>query len=721
MSLASYAKNSFNGGEVSKRISGRRDQGIYKISLSAMTGFAPLVEGPAEAMPGSIWVAQAKGPCRLLRFEYNVTQGHVIEASANAFRIYTNDVRLEIGGVPVEVATPWDWAGTQKMKYFQSYDVMYCFHGSYQTRQFVRDSATAFHIEALEFENGPFDDRNTDETISVAPSDLTGNIVLDASSPIFAATDVGSLFQLEAVDFGDTPQWEPGVTIAAGEFRTSNERVYLTPSGGKTGSVQPSHTSGTEWDGSSGDTGVQWTYAHDHYGIVKITGYTSATQVSGTVLRAMPFSEAQGTWRWRFGSFSDTRGWPEGGCIWKERLCLFKGSRIYLSVAADLLNFATWDEDDNVTADMAVQRQIDDPNAILAMAPGEHLMLYNASGVFMVIPENAAAAFGPDNAKVRRINNGNCGPALPLLLDDRTVHIDRSQRRIYEVDLDSNRNAPTPIDLTRYARQMATKARKFMEIAAQQHPSNMIWAVRSDGSMAIASYLDEEQVLGWANRQMADGVLARSIANITDTQGELDQIWAAVEFAGGWHVVRMAQWREDSESGNNQIMSDLAAIYDDVPTTTFTAPHLANCTVEVVADAVNYWTFTADADGKITLPQEASTIIMGLQFPAFIEDMSIEAGGDNGPAQGKSARISRSWIEIADARGLAFGAPDAMQDLTQFADGDLSNTGWSAQDGFRYIEATGDFTRSPSLRAERRAPFAATILGWGGTIDVQQK
>ncbi|WP_343609362.1 hypothetical protein [Novosphingobium sp.] len=721
MSQVAYAKNSFNGGELSKRISGRRDQGIYKIGLSAMTGFAPLVEGPAEAMPGSIWVAQAKGPCRLLRFEYNVTQGHVIEASANAFRVYTNDVRLEVGGVPVEVATPWDWPATQKLRNFQSYDVMYCFHGGYQTRQFVRDGATAFHLETLEFENGPFDDRNSDQSRTVTPSALTGDIMLSSSTAMFAATDVGSLFQLEAVDFGDTPQWEPGVTIATGDIRVSNERVYTAVSNGKTGSLQPNHTIGTEWDGNGGDTGVQWAYTHDHYGILKITGYTSPTQISGTVLRAMPFSTAEATWRWRFGSFSDTRGWPEGGCIWKERLCLFKGSRIYLSVAADLLNFATWSEDDTVTADMAVQRQIDDPNAILAMAPGEHLMLYNASGVFMVIPENAAAAFGPENAKVRRINNGNCGTAAPLLLDDRTVHIDRSQRRIYEIDLDSNRSAPTPIDLTRYARQMGTKKRQFVEIAAQQHPSNMIWTVRDDGTMAIASYLDEEQVLGWANRPLANGVLARSIVNITDPDGKLDQIWAAVEFAGAWHVIRMAQWREDGDSGDNQIMSDLVAIYDDVPTTTFVAPHLANRRVEVVADAINYWVFDADGDGRISLPQEASTIIMGLNYPAFVEDVSIEAGGDNGPAQSKMARISRSWVELEQSRGLAFGTPGTMQDLTQFADGDLSNMGWAAEDGFRYIEANGDFTQSPRLRVERRAPFASTIIGWGAKLEVQQK
>lgn len=754
MAQVTFAQHAFNGGSLSKRLQARRDQSIYKIAVKDMVGFAPLVEGGAEAMPGTVYVSQAKGPCRLFPFEYNVTQGHVIEASDGIFRVYTNNARIEIDGIPVEVITPWAWSDIQNLRTYHSYDVMYCFHADHQTRLFARDDATSFHLELLTLENGPFEDRNADKTLTVKATALSGNVTLEASSPIFVSSDVGSFFQMEAEDFGDIPAWENGVELHPGDLRVANQRVYQALTAGFTGGVQPNHTEGVEWDGNAfgadrnGNTwGVQWEYIHDRYGIVKITAFTDTTHVNATVLRHLPFSAVNGnynsgggyydgdvwipptdsvtyqygTWRWRFGSFSNTRGWPEGGCIWKERLCLFKGSKLYLSVSTDLTNFATWNENGDISADMAFRRVVNDPNKIRALLPGEHLVVYTAAGISMLVPENAAAELGPENAKLRHVNNAGSGYAQPILLDNRTAYIDRSGRRVYELDLDPQRAPQSPIDLTRYARHMGSKDKAFINIAMQVQPMNHAWAVRADGSMAMAAYVDEEQVLGWAERLMPDGVAARDLVSITDPDGIFDQIWIAVEFNAGWHILRMTQWREDSESGDNRVMSDMAVIYDGEAATSISAPHLAGQTVEVIADAWRYYLLKADEAGVITLPDEAQTIIAGMAYPAFMESLCFEAGGDNGPAQSKMARIVGPWAEVVQTRGLAFGTPNMMIEIEQLADGDLMDEGWPAQDGFLFPDSGGDHTRYPRLRIERRAPFGATILAWGGQIEMQAK
>lgn len=754
MAQVTFAQQAFNGGSLSKRLRARRDQSIYKIAVKDMTGFAPLVEGGAEAMPGTVYVNAAKGPCRLFRFEYNVTQGHVIEASAGTFRVYTNNARIEIGGAPVEIATPWDWADVQALNTYHSYDVMYCFHNGHQTRLFVRDDATTFHLELLELENGPFEDRNKDKTLKVVASALSGDVTLQASAAMFVATDVGSLFQMEAADFGDIPAWENGMEVFPGALRVSNDRVYQALTQGYTGGIQPNHTEGVEWDGNAFGNdinghswGVQWQYIHDRYGIARITEYVSPTQVNATVLRHLPFSSVNGnyntsggyyggtdwtpgdtgvsyqygTWRWRFGSFSDTRGWPQGGCIWKERLCLFKGSRLYVSVAADLTNFAIWNENGDISADMAFQRAVSDPNTIRGLLGAENLVVFTAAGVSMLVPENAAAALGPENAKLRHVNSAGAGNAQPLLLDNRTAYIDRSGRRIYELDLDPQRAPQSPVDLTRYARHMGAGTKAFVNIAVQTQPMNHVWTVRGDGSMAMAVYVDEEQVLGWAERPLADGIAARDLVAVTDPDGVFDQIWIAAEYGGAWHILRMTQWREDSDNGDNRVMVDMAAIYDGEAVTTISAPHLAGQTVDVVAEALRYYQLQADEAGLITLPEEAATIIAGLPYPAFIESLCVEAGGDNGPAQGKAARIVNPWLEVADARALAFGAPTMMIDAEQLADGDIMDEGWGAQDGFLRVDSGGDSTREPRLRVERRGPFCATVLAWGAMIEVQAK
>src|SRR6185369_7199629 len=82
---------SFNGGEVSPRMAGRIDLRRYFTSCKRFTGFLPLSQGPAQAAPGTIFVENAKAPCRLIPFEPYVTQGYVLELSENFMRFYTND------------------------------------------------------------------------------------------------------------------------------------------------------------------------------------------------------------------------------------------------------------------------------------------------------------------------------------------------------------------------------------------------------------------------------------------------------------------------------------------------------------------------------------------------------------------------------------------------------------------------------------------------------
>lgn len=299
-------QTNFNAGEISKRLHARFDLNIYDIACATLTGFAPLVEGGLEACPGTIRVADAAGPCRLIPFRYSETQQYVIEASAGLARFYTNDARIEDGGDPVELALPWTLAEIGVLTWEQSYDVLYLFHPDHQTRELTRTGADAFELNLLELADGPFDPPNDDKSIKVQASGVIGEVTITASKDgaphsLFETGDVGGLFQIEAADFGDIPVWEPGITVANGALRTWGERVYRAVGGtGRTGTVAPIHGSGTQWDGSGSGTdvntnpagGTQWEYLHDRYGVLRMTEFVSGSQMEAIVLRRLPFSTA---------------------------------------------------------------------------------------------------------------------------------------------------------------------------------------------------------------------------------------------------------------------------------------------------------------------------------------------------------------------------------------------------------------------------------------------
>lgn len=758
MSRVTTAQTSFNGGEVSHRLRARRDQSLYGISLKEMTGFAPLVEGPAEAMPGLLHVEQCPGPARAIRFEYNKTQGHVIEASDYKWRVYTNDGIIESGpGVPLEVVSPYSYAQMLELRVWVDYDTLYCYHPEVQTRKFVRTGPTSFAFELHEYRNGPFDSRNDNRAHTISASATAGAVDLSSNLPVFAATDVGRLVQLEVVDFGDTPAWEPGVTVTAGALRTSLERVYRAATSGTTGSWQPSQTEGLEWDGSKEGNdingkpagGVQWEYLHDKIGIVKITGFTDSTHVAGTVVRNLPFSTVAGsgsgnysytqgywdegwteytppaeavayqygTWRWRLGLFSNTSGWPQCGCIWNERHCVGKDNMVAASVAGSLDDHASFDEYGDISADMAVLISCDDPNAIEWMRPDERLLIANASGTFALGPDSANAGFGPKNRRLRRQNHAPAGAREAVQSDGRTLFIDKSGGRIFQIEYDPGQINQVPIDLTRYARHIGNSTRRFIEIAPQRTPHNHVWAVRSDGTLACANFLPEEEVLGWANRPLGAGILAKSIATITDPQGEMDQVWVVVTFKGQWHMCRMAPWREDGDYDDTAAMVDLALESSGAPTATVAHALLAGEVVDIVADGRFYLDRTLDGAGEFTLEAPAARWVIGKRYPAAIEQLGLEAGGDNGPAISKMGQIGSAWVQIEHGRGLRFGDPGSEHDIEDQA----LELAWSSESGFRFIEAAGDHKREPRLRIERIAPAQCTVLAMGGTLEVGQK
>ncbi|GGO95033.1 hypothetical protein [Stakelama pacifica] len=309
MSRVTPVQSNFNAGELSRRLHGRIDLNLYGIGMAELTGWIPLVEGGLDACPGFLRVDAAPGPCRLIPFQYSVTQSYIMAMAAGVAHFFTNDARIEADGAPVALTTlPYTLSEINALTWEQSYDVLYLFHPNHQTRALARVDADTFEASMLELENGPFEARNKDQALIVKASGVVGSVTLAASRggqpyALFEPGDVGGLFELEADDFGNIPSWEPGVTVAINDLLTWNERVYAVVGGGeamRTGTVAPVHNKGVEWDGiGKGQDindevagGVQLEYLHDRFGVLRLTEYVDSATMQATVLRRLPFTTA---------------------------------------------------------------------------------------------------------------------------------------------------------------------------------------------------------------------------------------------------------------------------------------------------------------------------------------------------------------------------------------------------------------------------------------------
>lgn len=307
---------SFARGEISPGLQARVDLAAYGTGVALAENFIVLADGGMQTRPGWGFLDFIKDPTqhtRNLRFVVSETVAYVVELGHLYARFWFNGSLVKVGGIPVEVVTPWPSAALSesiadaavwRVRYTQSVDVMYLAHDDYPPQRIIRTAADAFSIEPYNFKEGPFRATNTNEAYLLAASAKTGTITLTSNFDLFTATMVGSLVKLEAKALGNIKPWVQGERDAPiGTLRRSEGKVYkLTAytAGGsyhETGSVRPTHDRGREWDGagdqrSSGGfnwtVGVEWEYQHSGFGIAQITAFTDARTVTAQVKIPFP-------------------------------------------------------------------------------------------------------------------------------------------------------------------------------------------------------------------------------------------------------------------------------------------------------------------------------------------------------------------------------------------------------------------------------------------------
>lgn len=724
MSSVTPIQTSFNGGELSPRMAGRVDQAAYGVGCSEMLGFFPVLQGPATAMQGTRFVSPAVGPARGIPFEYNVTQSYLIEASDHKFRFYTNDVRIETApGVAYEIDTPWSYAQILELDYTQSLDVMYLAHPQVQTHELRRTGAETFELVPFASDNGPFDDANDDEAVTVSASGDTGTVTLTGDVGFFAPGDVGSLFQLEAGDYAAVPAWEPGITITAGEDRASDGKVYTAQTSGRTGSVQPVHAQGSEYDGMGSGTdangtaagGVQWLYKHGYFGVLSITAINGdGSEATATVLRRLPTGFGTPTWRWSFSAFSDRAGWPSAATIWNERLVLGKGSTIYGSVVGGFTDFSARDEAGDFQRDQAFIARLPNPNAIRWLAADRQLLIGTARAEHMAEQLVVTTGTpGPPIIQVSTQSTYGSRATRPVLADGRVLFIQRAGRKVHELGYAVASDRYEAPDMTRLADHIGTKG--FVELAWMQEPERQLWAARRDGSLACMTYSPGQEVFGWSRRELGGGMLARSVAVITDPAGDRDQLWIIAQRGTGedeqWWVLRQERLREAGEAVADAFYVDAGLSYDGSPTTGGSgADHLAGATVTALADGKPHRDITIGEDGSWALDYAASKVHLGFAYPARFSPMAIEAGGDNGTAQGRHKKISGVTVRMIESAGLRIsvqGLP--FQPVETRKPSDPLDEAAPLFTGDYPIDTGGDFETGGNITIERFQPVPAMV------------
>lgn len=689
MAKVSHQQVSFNAGEFGPELDGRVDIGKYANACSRCENFIPMIQGPARRRAGTKFVAEVKDSADrtwLARFEFNTTQAYQLEFGDQYVRFYTDNGVLESSpGTPYEVATPWVLAdltaddGTFALQMIQSGDILYICHPDYAPRKLSRTGAISWTISTLDQEGGPFDDYDPDQTVTVYASATTGSVSLIASSATFASTDVGRLFLMESKKANAITKWEVGKAITSGNRRRSDGKTYIAANSATTGSVKPTHTEGTEYDG---DTGVQWTYEDANYGWCKITAYTSSTQVTATVVSQLPNQcvlVGNATTRWAFGSWGSVPGYPSHVCFFRNRLTFVRASdrKMWFSVAADYENFRDRDKSGDVTSDMGVTLTVESDqssNSIQYVIAGDSLIIGTSGGEHVCSEMTDSDPFGPANAKIVKTSSFGSRGVQPVQVGASVLFIQRSGRKLREIAYDALQEDYASLDMSVLAPHMIPKGAYVVSIAYQKEPHSVIWAALSDGSLVAMTYNREQYTEppfgGWHRHPIGGDGIVESLVCSPSPTNDRDDLWMIVRRTIDGNSVRYVErMMPEYEAGDDQedaFYVDCGLTYDSTPATTISGlDHLEGEEVAILADGAKHPVKTV-ASGAITLDRSASVVHVGLAYTAKLATMRINAGAQDGTAQGKTKRIHRVMVRLLETLGGSIGPTEANTDEIQF-------------------------------------------------------
>lgn len=681
MGRATPIWQNFNSGELSPTLDSRTDNAKYMSGMSVCENFVPIIQGPLTRRPGS-WFIEALKPgniSRNIRFSYSIDTNYVLEFGDGYIRFWRDRALLLDGGLPYEIVSPFTTADLFKLRYVQSADVIYFASGRIALQKLTRLADTNWTITDTPFRNGPLADQNTNKArtmwyVDAAPdAGAPGNVVtLKSNFNVFTAAWVGTLVELEIITRGDTPSWvanigvgtgDPGYAVDDHTYWSGNFYIatQVDSGDGHSGPNPPVHTEGEGWDGQGT---VKWLYLHSGYGLVQITGFTDPQTVTATVLTRLPLDilgPTRSTYRWTKSAYDAVSGWPVAVQFFRERLALAGRQRIDESVAQDFEDFKRRDAGE-VSDDLGINVPIasGSVNNIEWLSPDTSGLIIGTRGQeFLQDEASSNNPFGSTNSRVRPMSQYGSASDIPVdVIGDTTVYIQRTAKRLMGAIYDFTVDKIVSTNLTKYAEHVIGPG--IVDMAYQQNPYSIMWMLRADGDLIGMTFDREQGVVAFHRHPMANAFVD-SMCVIPSPDGLTDDLWVSVRRNTDVGTVRYQeiitfQPPEVSKYEARYLDSSIWRNYPSKVTVVDGLDHLNGNDVDVLADGA-VQSRQQVVGGQITLEYAAKDILIGLPMTSRMRTMRLDAGQNEGTAQGRKKRIFSLYIRMLNTLGGKAG-PD---------------------------------------------------------------
>jgi hypothetical protein len=646
---------------------GGTDMGSVKISMSGMNVWQD--SGTVSAV-------------RLIPFEVSTEEPYMVVLTDRCALVVLDGEFVEA------VPTPYESADLAGIDASSSAETMAMVHEDYAPRFFLRESATNFQCEQIDFDAVPQYDYA--DASSPAP-------VSDVQVVVFGSGFVqGDTFQLElegaktgAITYaGDSGATDQAATAA--NIERAVQKLYTVE--GFTGV-------------SCSRTGVR-TYTVT-FAAASANSYDLMSGISLSSAAAIAVTQsAQGTARSE-DAWSATRGYPRTVAFYEGRLW-FGGTRslqqsMFGSEVNNILNFETLqglaDEPVFVTISGA---QL---NAINGLYAGRSLQIFTSGGEYRFVKEQGVPIV-PGDSPVAQTAYGS-SKIRPVSIDGATLFVQRTGKAVRDFRFNYEENAYDSLGVSSLAPHLINDV---VDIAAwngsREDEIGLVFVVNGDGTIALLNTRKEAQVQAWVDWTTQG--LFKAVGVVFQ-----DRYFAVERTINGTTKLFLEIADEDYYTDCAAQTSNITTTGIDSETETLVFSHLSGEEVRVRVDGFALENDTVSVTGRVIFTGLPAPTLCeaGLDFNPTITPMPLNTMTPQGANFMEKRKPVKVWVRVRNTLGLRVnGVPlsDRFFDLNNYDSvAETVSGNFSMQ-----LSSTWDEKDDKTITFDQVDPMPLEILGF---------
>lgn len=303
-------------------------------------------------------------------------------------------------------------------------------------------------------------------------------------------------------------------------------------------------------------------------------------------------------------------------------------------------------DDDRLNVRLAARQA----NTIEHLVPLDDLIALTQDAEFKVFSA-AGEAITPSTIDAKAQGYVGCNTVQPAATSTSVLYATQGSGTVRELKFSFDSNKYESNDRTLLAPHLF-EGFDIVSMAYQRRPVQILWCVRSDGTLLGFTYQPEQDVAAW-HRHDTDGAV-ESICCIAE--GREDVLYASIRREIGGRTVRYVERMGSRLFATlaDSFLVDAGLSYNGAPAMVFSnLHHLEGEAVSILADGAVV-TGKVVAGGAITLDQAASKVHVGLSYTCDFETLPIVME-TQGSGQGVKKNVSKAYVKVKASSAFKVG------------------------------------------------------------------